>query len=314
MVVGNGNVAADVARMLALTPNGAGDDRRGGSRARRPLGGRGAGRSWSSAGAAPPRPPSRTPSCSSSARCPTRTYSSMPATPSSTRSAARSSRARTGITARRNVEILGGYAGREPEGKRRRIVLRFLVSPVEILGADRVEGIPYPPQRADRRRRRCDPPPTNGGDRDDRLRPRLPLDRLPRRSARGPAVRRAPRGGPERPRSCPRRGGPVRGEYVVGWIKRGPPASSARTSATPRRPWTPRPRRPRCRAAARAGDPDRESLEDWLLERKPDMVAYAGWAAIDRAEKAAGEPQGRPRVKLCSFDELLEAARERVPS
>ena len=45
------------------------------------------------------------------------------------------------VTARKNVEILTGYAGREPEGKNRRIVLRFLVSPVEILGEDRVTGI-----------------------------------------------------------------------------------------------------------------------------------------------------------------------------
>ena len=41
-------------------------------------------------------------------------------------------------------------------------------------------------------------------------------------------------------------------------------------------------------------------------------MTYAGWEAIDRAERAAGEPQGRPRVKLASFDELLEAARDRV--
>ena len=45
------------------------------------------------------------------------------------------------ITARKNVEILTGYAGREPAGKPRRIVLRFLVSPVEILGDDRVTGV-----------------------------------------------------------------------------------------------------------------------------------------------------------------------------
>ena len=39
------------------------------------------------------------------------------------------------------MDILSGYAAREPLGKRRRIVLRFLVSPVEILGSERVEGI-----------------------------------------------------------------------------------------------------------------------------------------------------------------------------
>jgi ferredoxin--NADP+ reductase len=39
-------------------------------------------------------------------------------------------------------------------------------------------------------------------------------------------------------------------------------------------------------------------------------VTYAGWEAIDRAEREAGEPHGRPRVKYTSFEELLEAARE----
>src|SRR3954464_8336799 len=44
-------------------------------------------------------------------------------------------------TARKNVEILGGYAGRKPEGKRRRILVRFLVSPRALLGESHVEGI-----------------------------------------------------------------------------------------------------------------------------------------------------------------------------
>src|SRR5688500_4941364 len=41
-------------------------------------------------------------------------------------------------TAKKNVDILTRYAAREPLGKRRRIVLRFLVSPVQILGSARV--------------------------------------------------------------------------------------------------------------------------------------------------------------------------------
>ena len=36
---------------------------------------------------------------------------------------------------------------------------------------------------------------------------------------------------------------------------------------------------------------------------------YAGWQAIDEAERSAGEPHGRPRIKLCSWDALLDAAR-----
>src|SRR5690348_10851556 len=42
---------------------------------------------------------------------------------------------------RRNIELLREYAAREPQGKPRRIVLRFLCSPVAILGDGRVEGV-----------------------------------------------------------------------------------------------------------------------------------------------------------------------------
>jgi ferredoxin--NADP+ reductase len=37
-------------------------------------------------------------------------------------------------------------------------------------------------------------------------------------------------------------------------------------------------------------------------------VIYSGWSAIDERERASGEPLGRPRVKLCTWDELLQAA------
>ena len=41
----------------------------------------------------------------------------------------------------RNMDILRGFAAREPEGKPRRVVLRFGVSPVAMLGEERVEGV-----------------------------------------------------------------------------------------------------------------------------------------------------------------------------
>jgi ferredoxin/flavodoxin---NADP+ reductase len=62
------------------------------------------------------------------------------------------------------------------------------------------------------------------------------------------------------------------------------------------------------------GDPDRESMEALLAERQPEAVSYAGWQAVDRVEREAGEPHGRPRVKLCSFEELLEAAKDATPA
>jgi ferredoxin--NADP+ reductase len=41
---------------------------------------------------------------------------------------------------------------------------------------------------------------------------------------------------------------------------------------------------------------------------------YAGWSAIDLHERSAGEPLGRPRVKLCTWDELLDRARAAAAS
>jgi len=46
-----------------------------------------------------------------------------------------------------------------------------------------------------------------------------------------------------------------------------------------------------------------------VLQQVPDAVSWEGWEAIDAAEKAAGEPQGRPRVKFTSVAEMLEAAK-----
>ncbi len=45
------------------------------------------------------------------------------------------------------------------------------------------------------------------------------------------------------------------------------------------------------------------------MERDVGVVTYAGWEAIDLLERSRGEPQGRPRVKLPTWDELLEAGR-----
>ncbi|MGH2764121.1 MAG: FAD-dependent oxidoreductase [Thermoleophilaceae bacterium] len=215
-------------------------------------------------------------------------------------------------TSRKNVEILTGYAGRRPEGKRRRIVLRFLVSPLEILGDERVEGI-----RICRNALR---------DEDGALRAcstetveELDCGIVFRSIGyRGIPVHGLPFD--ERSGTIPHEGGrivggagePLPGEYVVGWIKRGPTGIIGTNKRDAQQTVD---ALLEDLDAGRLNDPDdpsRDSLEELLEERKPDHVTYAGWEAIDRAEKAAGEPQGRPRVKLTTTDELLEAARERV--
>ena len=65
------------------------------------------------------------------------------------------------------------------------------------------------------------------------------------------------------------------------------------------------------RAGALAGTPS-GNLEELLEARSVEFVEYAGWQAIDAAERAAGEPLGRPRVKFGTWSDLLEAG-GRIP-
>ena len=214
-------------------------------------------------------------------------------------------------TAKKNVSILGEYAKREPFGKRRRIVLRFLVSPVELLGSERVEGIRFAhnelvEDEGGSIRARADG--HHGG---ARLRDRVPLDRLPRHAAAGCPVRRA-RAASSRTSAgaCPSGSG----EYTVGWIKRGPTGIIGTNKRDAQETVDTLLEDLDAERLNTPADPDRDSLEALLVERQPDVVSYAGWQAVDRAEREAGEPHGRPRVKLCSFDELLEAAKDATPA
>jgi ferredoxin/flavodoxin---NADP+ reductase len=215
-------------------------------------------------------------------------------------------------TARKNVEILGGYAGREPEGKRRRIVLRFLVSPLALLGEEHVEGIRI--CRNELRDegsglRACttdtiEEIPCGIVFRSIGYRG-IPLEGLPFDEAAGTI----PHDGG---RILDDQGAPLRGDYVVGWIKRGPTGIIGTNKRDAQETVD------TLLADLDGGllnepvDPSRDALEELLAERSPEHVTYEGWEAIDTAEKSAGEPHGRPRVKLTSTEELLDAARDRV--
>ena len=223
-------------------------------------------------------------------------------------------------TNRRNVEIFTGFAEREPEGKRRRIVLRFLRSPVEIRGDSRVESVVVGRNRlergADGRVRAVDT-----GEREEIecglvLRSigykGTGLDGLPFDEAGG--VIPNDHGRVVEPDS----GQQVPGQYVVGWIKRGPSGvigtnkKDAQDTVDALLADVAEGRIPEPGI-----DPDtsgREAdevsgIEALLEERAPDFVSFDAWREIDRAEVARGEPQGRPRVKFTTLEEMLEAAK-----
>jgi ferredoxin--NADP+ reductase len=102
----------------------------------------------------------------------------------------------------------------------------------------------------------------------------------------------------------------VPGLYAVGWIKRGPSGVIGTNKKDAQETVD------QLFADLEAGAipdselaGDRGAIEALLAERKPDHVTFEGWQAIDAAEVEAGKPQGRPRVKFCRVDELVEASK-----
>jgi ferredoxin--NADP+ reductase len=215
-------------------------------------------------------------------------------------------------TSRKNVDILTRYAGLEPQGRRRRIVLRFLVSPVEILGEDKVEGIRIcrnELQEQEGGLRACATETTEELDCGIVFRSigyrGTPLEGLPFDERRGTIPH-------DVGRILDESGDQLRGDYVVGWIKRGPTGIIGTNKRDSQETVDELFEDLAAGKLNEPTDPSRDSLEELLAERAPEHVTYSGWEAIDRAERAAGEPHGRPRVKLTTVDELLDAARDRV--
>jgi ferredoxin--NADP+ reductase len=201
---------------------------------------------------------------------------------------------------RRNVDLLREFSTREPAGKPRTLRLRFLVSPVAILGDERVEAVEIVRNRLEvDARGRIVAVPTDEhevipagivfrsvGYRGVEL-PDVPFD-----ESRG---------------VIPNEGGRVEhGLYCAGWIKRGPSGviGTNKKDATETVALL--------LEDARAGKLSREDgeLEDLLAAKGVEAVVYEGWQAIDTHERDRGAPLGRPRVKLCTWDELLERARQ----
>jgi ferredoxin--NADP+ reductase len=98
--------------------------------------------------------------------------------------------------------------------------------------------------------------------------------------------------------------------YAAGWIKRGPSGviGTNKKDATETVGLL--------LEDARGGKLGRReaapSLEALLDERGAHYVAYEGWQAIDAIERGAGEPLGRPRIKLHRWEKLLETGLKKI--
>jgi ferredoxin/flavodoxin---NADP+ reductase len=198
-------------------------------------------------------------------------------------------------TVRRNVDHLRVYASREPAGKPRAIRLRFFSSPVAIHGEDRVEAIELVRNEL-----------VGGRAVPTEERETIPCGIVFRSVGyQGVALRGLPFD--ESSATIPNEGGRVEpGLYVAGWIKRGPSGviGTNKKDATETVGLLLEDARSGLLPARSEG-----TLEALLQERGVEAVLYSGWEAIDAAERTAGEPLGRPRIKLSTWADLLAAAR-----
>ena len=205
-------------------------------------------------------------------------------------------------TVRRNVEHLREYAARAPVGHPRAIRLRFFRSPVELRGDGRVEAIELVRNElvdgravatGETETLECGIVFRSVGYHGVAL-PGVPFDAS---SGIVPNV-----GG----RVLDEGGTPLPGLYCAGWIKRGPSGviGTNKKDATETVELLLEDAR-----AGRLPEGSGDDLELLLAQRGVAHVLYAGWQAIDAHERRLGEPQGRPRVKLATWDELLSAAR-----
>jgi len=201
-------------------------------------------------------------------------------------------------TVRTMVELFTGWAERPLTGKPRRVHFHFLRRPVAVLGTDRVEGLQVERSHLD----------GSGGVRGTGELETIPAQLVVRSIGyRGAAI-------PELPfdaNSCtvPNVDGRVdlAGCYVAGWIKRGPTgvigtnrSDAAETVATllADAPSLPAP-----------AEPDPDAILALLAGKRVDYVTWDGWLRLDQHELELGQARGRERTKVAELEAMLEVSR-----
>lgn len=207
--------------------------------------------------------------------------------------------------AEKNVNILQEYTKRAPTGKARRIILRFLTSPVEIIGTDKVEGVKIVrnvlSQKPDgslaaQATEKTEIIPCGLVFRSVGYKG-VPLDGIPFDAKNG---------------TIPHQQGRVEGltgVYAVGWIKRGPSGiigtnrpDSIETAES-------------LLGDFRAGKLEKEAanranMETILGQRGKQFVTFSDWQQLDKLEQELGTKAGRPRVKFTDVDAMLNALKK----
>jgi ferredoxin--NADP+ reductase len=211
----------------------------------------------------------------------------------------------------KKVEILKEYARRQPSGKSRRLTLRFLVSPVELKGdpTGRVAAM---------RLVRNELVATSTGalqphatDRFEELPVGLvfrsvgyrgvPLPGVPFNESWGVILN--DKGRVLDPSSKQ----PLVGEYTAGWIKRGPTGVIGTNKPDAAETVECMLEDVARGAVLEPAHPESAAADELIRQRQPSYISYTDWLKLNEIEVARGRTQGRPRVKFTSFEEMLAA-------
>ncbi|MFG1782244.1 FAD-dependent oxidoreductase [Rhodococcus oryzae] len=210
------------------------------------------------------------------------------------------------------VQLAREFADRTNTPGRKRIVFRYLASPTALLGTDRVEAVTVARNEL-----------VAGTDGSPSARPTAdsetlaaslvlrsigyrgrPLAGVPFDESRGTIPN-------DNGRVLESAGGaPVDGVYVTGWIKRGPSGVIGTNKACAKETVRGLLEDFQSGSLSRPVG-SRKDLTKLVAQRQPARIDYRGWQAIDAAERAGGAASGRPRVKITDVDEMLGVARVR---
>ena len=201
----------------------------------------------------------------------------------------------TNAVARRNLEVLRAWSERAPQGRPRRLHLRFGLRPAAICGDACVTGMQFAHGTGQSVHVPADMVLRSVGYRG------VPIPGLPFDDERGVVPNAAGR--------VLRNGAVVPGEYVAGWIKRGPSGiigtNKHDAAETVRCLLEDAPALPRRQVRGPDG------IIDLLHQRGVQAVPWEGWEAIEALEIAAGQRRGAKQVKVADRELLLAAALSR---
>ena len=217
-------------------------------------------------------------------------------------------------TTKAKVEIVQEFSRRTPAGKPRRLHIRFLIAPLELrAGADgRVAGLRLAKNRL--LKNEAGAVVTEPTGEQEELAAGLVFRSVGYRGVALPDVPFDPRSGliPNvKGRVLQGPGGaPLPGHYATGWIKRGPTGVIGNNKADSVETVNQMLEDLAAGAFPVPAAPDPVALEALVRERQPAVVTFADWKRLDAAEVERGKPLGRPRVKFTSIADMVGVLRK----